>query len=48
LAWKLSLLSDATSTKTLSRKENASKKFSQEPLRRRIESGDPESYEGDH
>jgi hypothetical protein len=33
LAWKLSLLSDATSTKTLARKENASKKFSQEPLR---------------
>ena len=34
-ACKLSLLSDATSTKTLARKENTSKKFSQRVLRKR-------------
>src|ERR671920_500886 len=35
-ACKLSLLSDATSTKTLTRKENTSKKFSQRVLRRPV------------
>jgi hypothetical protein len=34
-AYKFSLLSDTTATKTLPRKENASKKFRQRPLRNR-------------